>query len=145
MTVQSILNAKGKGAAHISPNATVGEAIQSLEIENVDALVVSSDGRKLDGIITEHDIVRGLRTFGADLLRKSVRELMTTTVLTCTPFEPVETITAVMGSKHVRHLPVVVNNEFVGIVSIRDLLRLRLLTVESEGDSMRSYISGGSQ
>lgn len=144
MTVQSILNAKGKGAAHITPNATIGEAVQSLELENVDALVVSSDGRKVDGIISEHDIVRGLGKFGVDLLGKSVRDLMTSKVVTCTPCERVETITAVMGSKHVRHLPVVVNNELVGIVSVRDLLRLRLLAVESEADSMRGYISGGS-
>ena len=142
MTVQRVLDAKGKVAAHITPDSTIAEAVQLLETKNVDALVVSNDGRKVDGIITEHDIVRGLNKFSSDLLRKPVRELMTSKVITCTPDERLGSITAIMVSKHVRHLPVVVNNELVGIVSVRDLLRLRLEEIQLEADTMRGYIAG---
>ena len=140
MTVQRILDAKGKGAAHIAPDATIADFLQSLELQNADALVVSNDGSKVDGIISEHDVVRGLKEFGSDLLRKPVRELMTAKVITCTPGDRVESIAAVMVSKHVRHLPVVTNNKLVGIVSIRDVLRLHLEAVQSDADAMRGYI-----
>jgi CBS domain-containing protein len=140
MTVQRILDARGKGAAHIAPDATIADFLQSLELQNADALVVSNDGIKLDGIISEHDVVRGLKEFGSDLLRKPVRDLMTAKVITCTPGDRVESIAAVMVSKHVRHLPVVTNNKLVGIVSIRDVLRLHLESVQSDADTMRGYI-----
>ena len=140
MTVQRILDAKGKGAAHIAPDATIADFLQSLELQNADALVVSNDGSRVDGIISEHDVVRGLKEFGSDLLRKPVRELMTEKVITCTPGDRVESIAAVMVSKHVRHLPVVTNNKLVGIVSIRDVLRLHLEAVQSDADAMRDYI-----
>lgn len=140
MTVQRILDAKGKGAAHIAPDATIADFLQSLELQNADALVVSNDGSRVDSIISEHDVVRGLKEFGSDLLRKPVRELMTEKVITCTPGDRVESIAAVMVSKHVRHLPVVTNNKLVGIVSIRDVLRLHLEAVQSDADAMRDYI-----
>ena len=140
MTVQRILEAKGKGAAHIAPDATIAEFLQSLELQNADALVVSGDGSRVDGIISEHDVVRGLKKFGSDLLSKPVRELMTAKVITCTLGDRVESIAAVMVSKHVRHLPVVTDNKLVGIVSIRDLLRLHLQAVQSDADAMRGYI-----
>ena len=140
MTVQRILEAKGKGAAHIAPDATIAEFLQSLEFQNADALVVSNDGSAVDGIISEHDVVRGLKKFGSDLLSKPVRELMTAKVITCAPGDRVESIAAVMVSKHVRHLPVVTDNKLVGIVSIRDLLRLHLQAVQSDADAMRGYI-----
>jgi CBS domain-containing protein len=120
MTVQCILDAKGKGAAHIAPDATIAQVVQSLESQNVDALVVSCDASSVDGIISEHDVVLGLKKFGSDLLDKLVRDLMTAKVITCTPGERLESIAAVMVSKHVRHLPVVTHNKLVGIVSIRD-------------------------
>ena len=111
MTVQRILDAKGKGAAHIAPDATIGEFLRSLEFQNADALVVSDNGSNVDGIISEHDVVRGLKEFGSDLLRMAVRELMTAKVITCAPSDRLESIAAVMISRHVRHLPVVTNGE----------------------------------
>src|ERR1700689_4866805 len=123
MTVQRILDAKGKGAAHIAPDATIGEFLRSLEFQNADALVVSDNGSNVDGIISEHDVVRGLKEFGSDLLRMAVRELMTAKVITCAPSDRLESIAAVMISRHVRHLPVVTNGKLAGIVSIRDVLR----------------------
>jgi len=140
MTVQRILDAKGKGAAHIAPDATIADLLQSLELQNADALVVSNNGSTVDGIISEHDVVRGIKEFGSDLLSKPVRDLMTAKVITCTPSDRVESIVAVMVSRHVRHLPVVTGNKLVGIVSIRDLVRLHLEAVKSEADAMRGYI-----
>ena len=140
MTAQRILDAKGKGAAHIASDATIADLLNSLKSQNADALVVSDDGCSVDGIISEHDVVRGLRMLGPDVLLKSVRDLMTAHVITCAPSDPVEAIVAIMISKHVRHLPVVANNKLLGLVSIRDLLRLHLETVSAEAEAMRGYI-----
>lgn len=70
MTVQRILNVQPKRtAAHIAPDATIAQVLQSPEFEDTGALVVSSDGSMVEGIISERDIVRGLRQLGPDLLK----------------------------------------------------------------------------
>jgi CBS domain-containing protein len=143
VTVQRILNAQGGGSAvSIAPDAGLDEALEQLAEENVGALVVSSDGRKVEGIVSERDIVRALRTDGADLLRKKVRDLMTENVVTCVAEDRAAGIMALMVSKHMRHIPVVKDGELLSMVSIRDLLQLRLDEVKSEADAMRSYITG---
>jgi CBS domain-containing protein len=144
VTVQRILNAQeGAEPAYISPDAGITDVLNLLAEKNVGALVVSSDGIKVDGIISERDIVRSLRSIGADLLGKRVRDLMTKEVVTCVPEDRAAGIMAVMVSRHLRHVPVIRDGRFVSMVSIRDLLQLRLDEVRSEADAMRSYIAGG--
>jgi len=143
VTVQRILNAQDGGSpVSITPDAGIDEALEQLAAENVGALVVSSDGRIVEGIVSERDIVRALRKDGPDLLRKQVRDVMTVDVITCVAEDRAAGIMALMVSKHMRHIPVVKDGELVSMVSIRDLLQLRLDEVKSEADAMRSYITG---
>ena len=143
MTVQRILNTQhDRTITHIAPDALIGQVLQSHEFENDGALVVSSDGSTLEGIISERDIVRGLQSIGPHLLNKPVRDLMTAKVLTCTPEDRAAGIMAIMVSRYVRHLPVLKEGKLVGMVSIHDLLQLRLDEVQSEADAMRNYITG---
>lgn len=143
MTVQRVLNTKrDRTITHIAPDALIAQVLQSREFENEGALVVSSDGSTVEGIISERDIVRGLQSIGPDLLNEPVRDLMTAKVLTCTPEDRAAGIMALMVSRHVRHLPVLKEGEFVGMVSIHDLLQLRLDEVQSEAEAMRNYITG---
>jgi CBS domain-containing protein len=143
VTVQRILNAQQGGTAvSIPPDAGLDEALDQLATQNVGALVVSSDGRKVEGIVSERDIVRALQREGPELLRKKVRDVMTRDVITCVADDRAAGIMAVMVSKHLRHIPVVKDGELVSMVSIRDLLQLRLDEVRSEADAMRSYITG---
>jgi CBS domain-containing protein len=143
LTVQRILDPrKGDDAAHISPDARIADVLNSLASNNVGALVVSSDGSRVEGIISERDIVRGLQSTGPELLERRVRDLMTKEVVTCVPEDRAAGIMAVMVSRHLRHIPVVKDDKFVSMVSIRDLLQLRLDEVRSEADAMRSYITG---
>ena len=95
------------------------------------------------GIFSERDIVRGLQTIGPGLLSKRDRDLMTEKVVTGVPEDRAAGIMAVMVSRHLRHVPVIEDGKFVSMVSIRDLLQLRLDEVRSEADAMRSYIAGG--
>ena len=142
MTVQRILNMQRKAATHITPDVTIAQVLQSHEFEETGALVVSSNGTSIAGIITERDIARGLKQLGSDLLGKPVRELMTVKVITCEPDDRAAGIVALMVSKHVRHLPVVKDGRFFGMVSVLDLLRLRLEEVRSEAEAMQRYIAG---
>ena len=143
MTVQRILNAQqNRTTAYIAPDAVIADVLHSLAFEDVGALVVSSDDSVVKGIISERDIVRGLRTMGTDLLSKRVRDLMTAKVITCVPDDRAAGIMALMVSRHVRHLPIVKDGKLVGMVSIRDLLQLRLDEVQSEAEAMRNYIAG---
>ena len=144
MTVQRILDTQEVvQRAHIAPDARIRDVLNSLAFSDVGALVVSSDGDTVEGIISERDIVRGLQSAGADLLDKPVREVMTEKVITCVATDRAAGIMAVMVSKHLRHVPVLENGKFVSMISIRDLLQLRLTEVQSEADAMRNYIAGG--
>lgn len=144
MTVQRILDTQqGVERSHIAPDAKISDVLNSLAFRNVGALVVSTDGDKVEGIISERDIVRGLQSVGANLLDKPVRDVMTEEVVTCVATDRAAGIMAVMVSKHLRHIPVVEEGKFVSMISIRDLLQLRLTEVQSEADAMRSYILGG--
>jgi len=143
LTVQRILDSQqGVEPAYIAPDAKIDEVLNSLAFKDVGALVVSSDGNTVEGIISERDIVRGIQTVGLDLLNKPVRELMTEKVITCVATDRWAGIMAIMVSKHLRHVPVLEDGRFVSMISIRDLLQLRLNEVQSEADAMRSYISG---
>ena len=144
MTVQRILDAReGVQRAHIAPDARVRDVLNSLAFSDVGALVVSTDGDKVEGIISERDIVRGLQSAGTELLDKPVREVMTEKVITCVATDRAAGIMALMVSKHLRHVPVLEDGRFVSMISIRDLLQLRLKEVQSEADAMRNYIAGG--
>ncbi len=144
MTVQRILDSQQSvERTHIDPDARIRDVLGSLAFRNVGALVVSTDGDEVEGIISERDIVRGMRKVGADLLDKPVRELMTEKVVTCVATDRAAGIMAIMVSKNLRHVPVIEDGKFVSMISIRDLLQLRLTEVQSEADAMRSYIAGG--
>jgi CBS domain-containing protein len=143
VTVRRILNAQPKRpVAYIAPDATIAQVLQSPEFEETGALVVSGDGRTLEGIISERDIVRGLGRFGPSLLSKHARDLMTVNVLVCVPDDRAAGIMALMVSRHVRHLPVVADGNLVGMVTVHDLLHLRLEETLSEAEAMRKYIAG---
>ena len=144
MTVQRILDTQeGVQRAHIAPDARIRDVLNSLAFSDVGALVVSTDGDKVEGIISERDIVRGLQSAGTELLDKPVREVMTEKVITCVATDRAAGIMALMVSKHLRHVPVLEDGRFVSMISIRDLLQLRLKEVQSEADAMRNYIAGG--
>ncbi|MEM9402117.1 MAG: CBS domain-containing protein [Pseudomonadota bacterium] len=143
VTVQRIIDSLERVERNfIAPDATVRAALAMLAERNVGALVVSSDGDKVEGIISERDIVRGLVNEGDALLDGPVSDLMTEKVVTCVATDRASGIMAVMISKYLRHMPIVDDGKYVGMLSIRDLLQLRLTEVQSEADAMRSYIAG---
>ncbi len=142
MNVEAILRGKGRTVATIRPDQPIEAALAALCGRNVGALVVSEDGERVDGIISERDLVHGLAERGRDLLTLSVVEVMTRRVVTCDPADSVADLMAEMTNRRIRHLPVVENGHLVGIVSIGDLVKSRLDEIEYEASSLRSFIAG---
>ena len=142
MTVDRIIRQKGPGVAIVRPQATVSEVLDALEVADVGAVVVSADGETIEGIVSERDIVRGLRTIGAQILKTSASKLMTRNVVTCELRDPAIRVMMKMDAENIRHVPVVENGKLAGMISIRDIVSDRLKDVESEVSSLNSYISG---
>lgn len=140
MLVRDVLAGKGSAVATISQSATAVDLVALLAERRIGAAVVTADGTRLDGIVSERDIARGLHAHGAALLGMSVAELMTTDVLTCVPDDRVEDIARVMTERRVRHLPVIDNDRLAGIVSIGDIVKRRIDELESETDHLTNYL-----
>ncbi|MBV9824521.1 MAG: CBS domain-containing protein [Alphaproteobacteria bacterium] len=143
MNVQGILQQKGDAVTTIRPDATVADAVETLDRERIGALIVSEDGEGVDGVLSERDIVMALARHGDDLLSRSVDSVMTRAVVTCEPADSVGDLMAEMTSRRIRHFPVVADGRLCGIVSIGDLVKSRLDEVEFEANSLRSFIAGG--
>ena len=142
MNVEAILKAKGREVATVAPDAAVSEAVRLLHSRGIGALVVSADGNRLDGIVSERDLVHALAQRGASVLDQRVSELMTRRVVTCTPNDTIAELMAEMTRRRIRHLPVVDRGDLVGLVSIGDLVKNRLEEMEFETTSLRQFIAG---
>ena len=139
MKVRTILDTKGRHVVTIRPDASVSTAVHRLVLERIGALVVSEDGHKVAGIISERDIIQSLAKSGPDLLTsgRRVAELMEHNVITCTPDDTVQQVMAEMTRRRVRHLPVIDDGGLVGIISIGDVVKSRLEEVELEANVLR--------
>jgi CBS domain-containing protein len=138
--ISDVLRGKGSDVVTVDPSATVADLLGRLSERNVGALPVV-DGAHLVGIVSERDIVRRLHLGGADVLQLQVAEIMTTEVTTCSPTDSVVDLARVMTERRFRHLPVVVDGELCGIVSIGDLVKARIDMLEVEREQLQSYIA----
>jgi len=141
MHVKDVLAHKGAAVATVTPVALITEVIAALAEHHVGALVVTSDGRNIEGIVSERDVVRALHSRGAELLGTQVREIMTVNVLTSSPDDEVRSLAKTMTEKRFRHMPVVVDGALAGIVTIGDIVKNRLDELETEHDQLVDYIS----
>jgi len=138
-----ILDRKGREVATIAPGDTVADALARLAEHNIGALVVSDDGRSVGGIVSERDIVRRLATDGAGALGLEIRQLMQAEVATIDGRADTERIMSVMTEGRFRHLPVVEGGELCGIISIGDVVKVRIGELAEEKDQLVGYIRDG--
>lgn len=143
MLADQILDGKGREVATIAPDATVRAAAEALAGANVGALVVSPDGSTLAGILSERDIVRHLAADGPALLDQPVATIMRSEVHTCTGSENVDELMHRMTERRIRHLPVVADGALAGIISIGDVVKVRVDELETEKDQLVDYIRTG--
>lgn len=149
MLVQQILKLKADsgivGSASvvtIAPGSTVGEAARILSEKRIGAVIVSPDGRKVAGILSERDIVRELGRSGADALDKSVDDLMTRNVAGCTKSESALQVLERMTEGRFRHMPVVEDGEMIDLISIGDAVSARLRQLAMEKEALEGMIMG---
>ena len=141
MNVEAILKTKGRSVVTIGPNATIGEAVDLLSRKGIGAVVVSDDGVRVAGILSERDIVRALAETRGAVLETPVSALMTRHVLTCRADDSIADLMAEMTQRRIRHLPVLDGGRLSGIVSIGDVVKSRLDEVETEASSLRQFIT----
>lgn len=142
MEVRGILRSKGTEVATIDPDAMITDAIAALAEHGVGALVVSTDGTHVEGILSERDVVRALARDDTGALGSRVADVCTTTVKTAGLDDSVDELMSVMTSGRFRHLPVVVDGELAGIVSIGDVVKYRVAELEGLTRDLESYVTG---
>jgi len=143
MRVADILKRKGALVATVPPNARVSDAVTALHERGIGAVVVSDDGKAIDGILSERDIVRALHRTGAEVLDHAIAEIMTSNVVTCAAEDRVDAMMSLMTENRIRHLPVAADGRLVGIISIGDVVASRVAELENETRAMEEYIQHG--
>ncbi len=140
MRIHDVLQGKAsQDVVTISPDATVRELVGLLAQHNIGALIVSSDGSAVDGIVSERDVVRRLHTDAA-VLDGPVRAIMTSTVHTCDTGTSLDELMSLMTEHRIRHVPVVADGQLTGIISIGDVVKNRIGELEFERDQLDSYV-----
>lgn len=132
----------GKKVETISSSASVHDLVNSLNTHHVGALVVSPDGKKIDGIVSERDVVRAMPGKLDQLIDMRVRDLMTVEVITCTENSTVAELMTVMTERRIRHIPVLSESgELLSIVSIGDIVKARITEIENERKALADYVN----
>ena len=140
MKINDVVHGKSsRDVVTISPDATVRDLIALLAEHNVGALVVSDDGERVTGIVSERDVVRRLHSDGG-VLDRQVSEIMTSDVRTCGGDDKLTDLMQTMTEHRIRHVPVVADGRLTGIISIGDVVKNRIGELEFERDQLDSYV-----
>jgi CBS domain-containing protein len=140
--ISDVLKNKGGSVSTVDPDMTVSELLEGLVTRNIGAMVVVGP-RGLVGIVSERDVVRKLHELGVELLGRPVSEIMTAQVITCTPADSVDSLSALMTTNRVRHVPVIDSGALAGIVSIGDVVKTRMEELQTQQEQLEAYITQG--
>ena len=140
MRVSNLLDRKGSVVATIQKDATVAEAVSELRQQGIGALVVSPDGARIEGILSERDVVRRLADGHEGFTEDPVSSIMSTSVHTCEPDDEVDVLMTIMTERRIRHVPVVADGKLCGIVSIGDVVKSRIDELERDAQELAEYI-----
>lgn len=141
MQVSVLLQRKGSDVVTVAPETPVSEVLDILNEHRIGAVVVSRDGKLIDGVLSERDVVSSLATRGPAALQCPCREVMSTEIITCQPDTTVEELMSTMTERRVRHVPVVVDGCLAGVVSIGDVVKDRISGLEFETKALHDYIA----
>ncbi len=141
MAVAQILNLKGRSVISAAPTDTVQAIADTLSKHRIGAVLIRDDAGGLAGIASERDIVKAIARHGVAALAKTAAEIMTSKVRTCSPGDTEAALMSLMTEHRIRHLPVVEDGQLIGMISIGDVVKLRIESVEREAEEMKSYIA----
>jgi CBS domain-containing protein len=141
MSVSQILSAKGHDVVTAKSTDTVQSVAQLLATKRIGAVIILNSAGKIEGIVSERDIVRVIAADGASALDLKVNAVMTSKVKTCTETDSETELMALMTANRIRHLPVVSNGKLLGMISIGDVVKHRIEAIEHEAQDLKAYIS----
>jgi CBS domain-containing protein len=142
MPISDVLRVKGTQVVTITPDTRVRRLLAVLTEHRIGAVVVSRDGTTVDGIVSERDVVQALARRGAAVMSEPVTAIYTAEVHTVTPQTSIEEVMRLMTERRIRHAPVVVDGRLQGIVSIGDVVKIRIGELETERTALTDYITG---
>ena len=142
MTIAAILKQKGRHVSGVAASTTVAEVAQELAAKRIGAVLVMDTTDQILGILSERDIVSSLAANGAATLEMTASQLMTRTVKTASPRTTVAEAMGIMTTGRFRHLPVVEDGVLLGIISIGDVVKARIMQQEHEVDTLKAYVAG---
>lgn len=138
MTIQSILKRNGREVVTIKSDMPVGAAICAMRERNVGALVISGNGRDIEGLVCERDLIRALKSHGVGrLMPMTVADIMRREVASCRPDEDLRRVMTRMSARRAHHMPVVDNYGLCGIVSMADIVKQRLSEAKEDAALLR--------
>ena len=141
MKVGELLLQKGYAVYSVDSSQSIREVVSILAGSAIGAVAVVDDGSHIDGIVSERDIVKAIDASGADALDMTAKDLMSCDVLTCDSETLVADVVTMMNEYGVRHMPVVDENTLAGMVSIRDLVEIRIADLEQEVEDLKTQES----
>jgi CBS domain-containing protein len=143
MLVQQILKTKSDdGVVTVTPGTTVAKAAEILSTRRIGAVIVSPDGKRVSGIVSERDIVRELGRRGAACMTETVDSIMTANIVGCRRDEQANEVMQKMTDGRFRHMPVMEGTQMVGLISIGDVVKARLTELAMEKDALEGMIKG---
>jgi CBS domain-containing protein len=141
MAVAHILRQKGSDVVTVSPSDTVQTIVDMLPRHRIGAVVGLDPKGAISGIVSERDVVRALAEGGTGIMKKTAADIMTARVMTCQPTDSESDLMQLMTENRIRHLPVVAHGKLAGMISIGDVVKLRIESIEREAEEMKSYIA----
>jgi CBS domain-containing protein len=140
MTIARLIAGRSGPVWTIHAEDTVADAIELLAERRIGAVPVADGEKDVAGIFSERDVLYLLQKHGPDILRRKVRDVMTSPVISVRPEQSALEALALMTQRRIRHLPVVENGRMVAFISIGDLVKYRIERIEAEAEAMRDYI-----
>lgn len=141
MAVAHILRQKGSTVYSVTPGDSVQTIVDVLAKQRIGAVLVMDRDGHLAGIVSERDVVRAMAGDAAAVAGKSASDIMTARVRTCSPSDTEAELMTLMTEHRVRHLPVLSNGKIAGMISIGDVVKLRMEMMELEAEQMKTYIA----
>ena len=142
MNVASLLNDKIGELITLKISNNINDAVNILSTNKIGVVIIVDDKNKLQGILSERDIIRGMGKSGVDIMQLPVAKLMTASVQTCAANSSIDSIMKSMTEGRFRHMPVMDGDNIIGMISIGDLVKSRMKELEGEANAMRDYIAG---
>jgi CBS domain-containing protein len=141
MAVAHILRQKGSDVITVTPSDSVQSIVDTLTRHRIGAVVVVDRAGAIAGIVSERDVVRAMAGNAAAVIARTARDIMTEEVMTCEPGDSEAELMQLMTENRIRHLPVLAGGRLAGMISIGDVVKLRMESIEREAEEMKTYIA----